>query len=54
MRATIASARLAIADGEAAAARRLQADVRGLFDSEDAQEGIRSFIERRPGDFVGR
>jgi len=27
---------------------------RGLMDSEDAAEGIRSFLERREGDFKGR
>jgi enoyl-CoA hydratase/carnithine racemase len=47
--ATLASARKAVFEGPkvAAAQRRLQA-------SEDAEEGIRSFIEKRPAKYLGR
>jgi enoyl-CoA hydratase/carnithine racemase len=53
VRATLASARLAIAD-EAEAARRLLPDLLPLLASDDAREGIQSFLERRQGKFSGR
>ena len=53
VRATLASARLAIAD-EAAAAARLMPDLRPIMASDDAREGVQSFLERRPARFTGR
>ena len=54
VQATLASARLARTQGEVAALRRLQADLVPLMSSEDAAEGLQSFIERRPAKFKGR
>ena len=52
--ATLTSARLARAQGEAAAIGRLLPDLAPLMASEDVQEGLRSFLERRPAQFKGR
>lgn len=54
VRATLASARGAAADGPDAEAARLLARARELMASEDAIEGMRSFLERREGRFSGR
>jgi enoyl-CoA hydratase/carnithine racemase len=54
VRATLASAHRAIAEGEAAAAARLVDDALPLFASEDGAEGMRSFLERRQAHFTGR
>ncbi|MGB8386846.1 crotonase/enoyl-CoA hydratase family protein [Mycobacterium sp.] len=54
VRATLASAHLARLRGEAAAIERLRPDVTPLFASEDAAEGVQSFIERRLAHFQGR
>jgi enoyl-CoA hydratase/carnithine racemase len=53
VRATLASARLAITDGEQEAARRLAPDLRPILSSDDAREGIQSFVERRQARFTG-
>ncbi len=53
VRATLASARLAIAD-EAHAAARLLPDLRPIMTSDDAREGVQSFLERRAAKFTGR
>jgi enoyl-CoA hydratase len=53
VRATLASARLALAD-EAHAAARLLPDLAPIMASDDAREGVISFIERRPARFAGR
>jgi enoyl-CoA hydratase len=53
VRATLASARLAIAD-EAAAAAQLLPDLRPIMASDDAREGVQSFLERRAARFTGR
>lgn len=52
--ATLASARAALADSEAAAAARLLPDLQPLMASEDMQEGLRAFVERRAGSFRGK
>jgi enoyl-CoA hydratase/carnithine racemase len=53
IRASLASARVAI-DHEAEAARRLRPDLAPLLASEDAREGLQSFLERRQARFTGR
>lgn len=52
--ATIASSRLALAEAERSAAARLLPDLQPLMKSEDVAEGLRAFLERRPGSFRGR
>lgn len=53
VRTTMASSRAALVDAEAEAAR-LPERARALFATEDAAEGMRAFVERRPGKFRGR
>lgn len=52
--ATLASSRHALPHSEAEAAGRMVRDLAPLFASEDMQEGLRAFVERRPGKFRGR
>jgi enoyl-CoA hydratase len=52
--ATLASSRHALPAAEATAAARLLPDLAPHLASEDMQEGLRSFVERRPGQFRGR
>jgi enoyl-CoA hydratase/carnithine racemase len=54
VRATLASARLAQREGDAAAAKALVPEIRALMGSDDAREGLQSFLERRAGRFTGR
>jgi enoyl-CoA hydratase/carnithine racemase len=54
VRATIASARKAQREGHAAAVAALRPEIVRLMKTEDAQEGLRSFLERRAGKFTGR
>lgn len=51
---TLRNARLAWNEGEAAAAAQLLPEVRALMETEDALEGLQSFIERRDAVFQGR
>jgi enoyl-CoA hydratase/carnithine racemase len=52
--ATIASARRAALDGEAAAAKALMPQLLELMKTDDAREGFQSFVERREGRFTGK
>ncbi len=54
IRATKASARLYAAEGEHACASQFGTVQRHLANTEDAEEGVLSFIERRDGKFAGR
>jgi enoyl-CoA hydratase/carnithine racemase len=51
---TLASARIARDDGEAAAREHLIAALARIMASDDAAEGVRSFLERRQARFTGR
>ena len=53
VQATLMSARQARYEGETAAAQALPPMVKRLLTSEDAKEGVRSMIEKRPGVFKG-
>lgn len=52
--ATLASSREALPSTEGVAAARLLPDLQPLMKSEDVQEGVRAFMERRTGYFRGR
>ena len=52
--ATLASSRAAIPAAEHGAADKLMPDLQPIMKSEDVQEGLKSFLERRPGKFTGR
>ncbi len=54
VRASLLSARRARVDGDRAALARLMADLMPIMKSEDAAEGIKSFVERREARFTGR
>lgn len=54
VRATLRSARKMQSEGFEAARRHLQPQILELFQSEDAREGVQSFLERREGNFKGR
>jgi len=41
-------------EGEQAAITNLRPDIARLFATEDGAEGVRSFVERRDAEFVGR
>ena len=51
---TLVNARLAIAEGEQAAKDHLAGLLPTIMTSEDAAEGVRSFVERREARFTGR
>ncbi len=54
VRATLASSRAALIEGQRVAAARLFPDLAPILVSEDAQEGLASFVERRAARFTGR
>ena len=54
VRATLESARRGLHEGERAAAVALRDQVVPLMQTEDAREGVDSFLERRAGRFHGR
>lgn len=54
VRATRAAAKKAIQGGEAATLTTLMTDARALMETEDAAEGVRSFMERREAEFQGK
>jgi enoyl-CoA hydratase/carnithine racemase len=54
VQATIVSARTALERGYAAALAELMPEARKLMASDDAREGLMSFLERRDGKFTGR
>jgi enoyl-CoA hydratase len=53
VRATLESARISVMQGQEAAIEALLPVARRLMDSKDAEEGLRSFIERREAEFKG-
>lgn len=54
VRATLASAHTTLHEGPDAAAAQLIEQARALMETEDAAEGLRSFVERREAEFSGR
>lgn len=54
VQASLASSRLAVEHGPHAAIREFNAQQSRLMATEDAAEGVRSFVERRRGRFTGR
>lgn len=54
VQASLANARLAIEKGHDAALAELMTHARGLMKTDDALEGVQSFIERREANFKGR
>ena len=54
VQASLANARVAAVKGEAAATEHLVAVIPEVMASEDAREGVQSFLERRVGRFQGR
>ena len=54
VQATLANARLAVREGDAAAESRLPTELGRLAASEDAAAGMRAFLAREPARFEGR
>ncbi len=53
VQATRRNAAAAVSEGEAAALTALMGEARGLMDTDDAREGVLSFVERRVAKFTG-
>jgi enoyl-CoA hydratase len=53
VQATLANARLAVREGDAAAEAMLQPELVRLLASDDAREGVAAFSERREARFSG-
>jgi enoyl-CoA hydratase/carnithine racemase len=54
VRATLNSSRLSLDAGERKAYERLLPDLAPIMESDDAQEGVQSFLERREARFTGQ
>jgi enoyl-CoA hydratase/carnithine racemase len=54
VRASLASSRISVDQGPHAAIREFNAQQSRLMATEDAAEGVRSFVERGKGQFKGR
>jgi enoyl-CoA hydratase len=54
VRATLASARVGLHEGAEAAARALPRQLAPILGSDDAREGVQSFVERRAGRYTGK
>ena len=54
VRAILKSTRMALAEGERQAAAHVFDDMPAVMQSEDAREGVQSFLERRAAVFKGR
>jgi enoyl-CoA hydratase len=54
VRASLASSRISVDQGPNAAIREFNAQQARLMATQDAAEGVRSFVERRKGRFSGR
>ncbi|WP_213813962.1 crotonase/enoyl-CoA hydratase family protein [Glaciihabitans sp. dw_435] len=54
VQATLANARIAVRDGDAAAEARLQPEFARLVNTEDAHIGLQAFLSRTVAKFVGR
>lgn len=54
VQATLRSSRVALTHGEAAALAPMMDEVRTIMASDDAREGLLSFVERRDARFTGR
>jgi enoyl-CoA hydratase len=52
--ATLASSRAAVPANEHAAGARLMPDLQPIMKTADVAEGLRAFLERRPGKFAGK
>ena len=54
VQATMENARLSLGQGWLAAYSKIQATQKILYNTEDAKEGVQSFVEKRAARFVGR
>jgi enoyl-CoA hydratase len=54
VQATMQNARIAMTQGWKAAYEEIAATQQRLYSSEDAKEGVQSFLEKREARFVGR
>ena len=54
VQAVLRSSRLAYQEGDAAAAARIFEDMPAVMASDDAREGVQSFMERRDAVFKGK